>query len=243
MKIGIITDIHSNTQALKVVLEKFDKEKVDKIICCGDIVGIGIDPENAVQELIKRKDKLIAVRGNHEQYIFKGLPKEVHDDKRALKQEEIDYHNWNHSKLSNESIDFLREFPISQNIEICGKKIYIVHYPLKEDGKYKKHIKNPTLEDCKELFNNIDADIYLFGHTHTYCEHQDAEKWYINVGSLGCPLNTNLAKAGIIEIIDGKIKFESINIEYNVQQLIEEIKKIKNPFYKSILKTFYGTKI
>ena len=49
MKIGIITDIHSNINALNAVLEKFDKMKVDKIICCGDIIGIGSNPEETVQ--------------------------------------------------------------------------------------------------------------------------------------------------------------------------------------------------
>lgn len=33
MKIGIITDIHSNSQALYEVLKEFEKRKVDKIVC------------------------------------------------------------------------------------------------------------------------------------------------------------------------------------------------------------------
>ena len=41
MKIGIITDIHSNIIALNGVLNKFENLNVDKIICCGDIIGIG----------------------------------------------------------------------------------------------------------------------------------------------------------------------------------------------------------
>ena len=44
MRLGIITDIHSNKQALKAVLEKFDEINIDKIICCGDIIGIGPNP-------------------------------------------------------------------------------------------------------------------------------------------------------------------------------------------------------
>ena len=73
MKIGIITDVHSNIIALNAVLNEFEKIEVDKIICCGDIIGIGPNPEETVQELMKNEDKLIAVRGNHEQYIFSCL--------------------------------------------------------------------------------------------------------------------------------------------------------------------------
>ena len=54
MKIGI-TDIHSNIQALNEVLKEFDKVKVDKIICCGDIIGIGINPEETVQKLMNKR--------------------------------------------------------------------------------------------------------------------------------------------------------------------------------------------
>lgn len=48
MKIGIITDIHSNIQALNTILNEFERIRVDKIICCGDIIGIGINPEETV---------------------------------------------------------------------------------------------------------------------------------------------------------------------------------------------------
>ena len=62
MKLGIITDIHSNIIALNEVLKQFEKIKIDKIICCGDIIGIGPSPEEVVQALIQVSDKLIAVR-------------------------------------------------------------------------------------------------------------------------------------------------------------------------------------
>lgn len=240
MKIGIITDIHSNIQALKAVLNEFDRIKIDKIICCGDIIGIGINPEETVQELLKRKDNLITVRGNHEQYLLNGLPEKIHDDKRKMSNEEIENHKWNHNKLSEQSIKFLSELKLFENIEIEGKKIFIIHYPRKNDGTFKRHIKNPSILESKEMFKEYDADIFLFGHTHTYSINEIDNKWYINTGSLGCPLNSNIAKAGLLEINDGKIKFESIDVEYNVKEIVDEIYKLKFPFYEEILKIFYG---
>ena len=41
MKIGIISDIHGNIYALMRVLEDLDDQKVDTIICLGDLVGLG----------------------------------------------------------------------------------------------------------------------------------------------------------------------------------------------------------
>ena len=240
MKIGIITDVHSNINALNIVLNEFDKIEVDKIICCGDIIGIGPNPEETVQELMKNKDKLIAVRGNHEQYLLEGLPKNVHDDKRAMSLEEIDNHEWTHSKLSENSKNFISKFKISNIIEIEGKKIYIVHYPSNENGIYKKHIKKPTIKQNEEMFSEIDADIYIYGHTHTTSINNKNNKWYINQGSLGCPVKTNIANAGILEINKNDIHYKQLKIEYNVNEVIQEIDRLKFPFYKGILKIFYG---
>ena len=240
MKIGIITDIHSNISALKIVLNKFKKIEVDKIICCGDIIGIGTSPEETVQELMKIKDKLIAVRGNHEQYLLNGLPKNIHDNKKAMSLEEINNHKWTHSKLSENSINFISQLKISNIIEIEGKKIYIVHYPSDENGIYKQHIKKPTIKENEEMFSRIDADIFIYGHTHTISINNENNKWYINSGSLGCPLKSNIANAGILEINKNEIFYEQLKIEYNVNEVIQEIKRLKFPFYKGILKIFYG---
>ena len=45
MQLGVVTDIHNNLTALKVVVEKLQQIGCDKIICCGDIIGIGPYPE------------------------------------------------------------------------------------------------------------------------------------------------------------------------------------------------------
>ena len=240
MKIGIITDIHSNIIALNAVLKKFKEIKVDKIICCGDIIGIGPNPEEVVQELIKVSDKLIAVRGNHEKYLLDGLPINVHDNKRKMSIEEIQNHKWTHSRLSEQSKKFLEKLPIYRDIKIENKKVFIIHYPMNKEGRYKKHIKNPTIEENKEMFVEIDMDIYLYGHTHMACINNIDNKWYINSGSLGCPLQSNLANAGLLEIKDDKISFEYLSITYNVEKVIKEIKKLQFPFYEEILKIFYG---
>lgn len=73
MRLGIITDIHNNLPALKTVVEYLEKQRCDKIICCGDIIGIGPYPEETVQ-FISKLPNLIAVRGNHDDYLVKGMP-------------------------------------------------------------------------------------------------------------------------------------------------------------------------
>lgn len=240
MKIGIITDIHSNIQALNAILYEFDKIEVDKIICCGDIIGIGPNPEETVQTLIARKDMLIATRGNHEGYLINGLPNEVHDDKRKMSNEEIENHKWTQSQLSDNSKEFLKNLKESILLQVDNKKIYIVHYPINEIGMYERHIKKPNIEQNEEMFRKIDADIFIYGHTHTVNVNNNNKKWYINSGSVGCPMKSNIANAGILNINSENVSFKSLNIEYDVDNTIQKIEELKFPFYKEILEIFYG---
>ena len=242
MKIGIITDIHSNIYALNAVLQEFDKLNINKIICLGDMIGIGLYPEETMQELLKIKDKLIIVRGNHEQYLLNGLPEIVHDEKTVMPIEQIKHHKWIHSKLSENTKDFISTLSASKIIEIENKKILAVHYPMNEKGEYKKHIKKANIEEIEELFSNVDADIFLYGHTHIANVNNRNNKWYINPGSLGCPNYNNSANAGILIIEKEKIQYEQLNVKYDVKKVIEKIKSVKYPDYDEILKIFYGVK-
>ena len=90
------------------------------------------------------------------------------------------------------------------------------------------------------MFTNINADIFLYGHTHTYSVNTEENKWYINAGSLGCPKGKNAAQAGILEINNEEITFNSINVNYDIKDVVEKIKSIKAPFCEKVLQIFYG---
>ena len=240
MKLGVISDIHSNVVVLEKVLNDLEKRKVEKIICCGDYIGLGPWPDEAVQLLMKYEDKLIAVRGNHEKYFLQGIPTRVHDEKMKLGDEQINCHKWTHNKISQSSKEFLERMPIEQNIQIENKKIYIVHYPIQEDGKYRKYINKANINEIKELFSYTDADIYFYGHTHVEDINNENGKWYINPGSLGCPKATNIGKYGILTIENDEVSYESLSIEYDSKEIVKKIEEEKFPFYKKILMLFYG---
>jgi diadenosine tetraphosphatase ApaH/serine/threonine PP2A family protein phosphatase len=64
MKYGIISDIHSNLQALETVLEYLAEEAVDELYCLGDVVGYGGDPVACVAIVDAHCEG--TVRGNHD---------------------------------------------------------------------------------------------------------------------------------------------------------------------------------
>lgn len=64
MKTAIISDVHSNLEALEAVLKDIEKSEIKQIISLGDIVGYGASP-NEVIALFK-EHKIKSVRGNHD---------------------------------------------------------------------------------------------------------------------------------------------------------------------------------
>lgn len=238
MKLGVITDIHNNLTALRVVVERLLQRECDKIICCGDIIGIGPYPEETVQYMMQIPN-LIAVRGNHEKYLLEKMPNEYPNDEH-MGLEEMKHHKWEHSLLSMKSIDFLRQLPYQVNVEYEGYRLSIMHYCMDYEGHYINGKMNPSEEDLKKMFGGIPSDIILYGHNHcrNICK---GDKLYVNVGSLGCPAqDKNMARAGIVRIERGNVEVEPIAMEYDADDVIRTIDKIHYPDADNIKKFFYG---
>ena len=238
LKLGVITDIHNNYTALKVVVERLQQLECDKIICCGDIIGIGPYPEETVQYMMQIPN-LIAIRGNHEKYLLDKMPNEYPNEEQ-MDFGEMKHHKWEHSLLSMQSIDFLRKLPYQVNVEYEGYCLSIMHYCMDYEGHYINYKTNPSEEDLKRMFSGISTDIVLYGHDHcrNICK---GDKLYINVGSLGCPAqDKNIARAGIVKIEKGNVEVEPMDVEYDVDSVIKVIDEINYPEADNIKKYFYG---
>lgn len=238
MKLGVITDIHNNYTALKVVVERLQQLECDKIICCGDIIGIGPYPEETVQYMMQIPN-LIAVRGNHEKYLLEKMPNEYPNEEQ-MDFGEMNHHKWEHSLLSMQSVDFLRKLPYQVNVEYEDYSLSIMHYCMDYEGHYINYKTNPSEDDLKKMFSGISADIVLYGHDHcrNICK---GDKLYINVGSLGCPAqDKNVARAGIVKIDKGNVEVEPMDVEYDVDSVIKVIDEINYPEADNIKKYFYG---
>lgn len=234
MKIGIITDIHSNVIALDKIVKKFTTEKCAKIICCGDIIGIGPYPEATVQ-YVKSIQNLICVRGNHDHYQFRGLPDKITESEKL-------HHEWNSSVLSAVSKKFLQSLPQKSDLAVDGHTVTVLHYATDGENRY-GFIKNPTKNDLDNLFADINSEIICYGHDHKRLICNADKKFYINVGSCGCPENEiNIARGGILIIDREKVSLQCVDEEYDVSKVISEIRRLNYPAANEILKYFYGVR-
>ena len=105
MLLGVLTDIHANRQAFAACLEMARLRGVERLICLGDLIGYGADPEwtvETVMDLVERG--AIVVRGNHDNAIG-SLSESMNVEAQAAIE-------WTRGRLSAAQRRFLAELPM-----------------------------------------------------------------------------------------------------------------------------------
>ena len=238
MLFGIMTDIHNNAAALRAVLDRLQQMHCDRIICCGDIIGIGPCPEETVREMIHIPG-LISVRGNHEKYLLEGMPADYPNEEN-MSYGEMEHHKWEHRLLSAESVAFLQSLPYRIDFACEGFTVSVMHSCMDREGHFAGSVRDPDSAELMTMFAGADSDIILYGHDHTrnICK---GDKIYINVGSLGCPSrDRNIARAGVLKIEEGSVTIEPVDVSYDADDVVRQIETMKYPDADNILRYFYG---
>jgi diadenosine tetraphosphatase ApaH/serine/threonine PP2A family protein phosphatase len=145
----ILSDIHGNWEALDAVLGHA-RGAYDTIICCGDLVGYGADP-NPVTEWA-RANLSAVVRGNH--------------DKACAGLDDLEWFNpvaraaaeWTGSALTPENLEYLRNLPKGP---VAVGSFQILHgSPLDEDDYL------ASLFSVTQIQEYLETRVSFFGHTH-----------------------------------------------------------------------------
>ncbi|MGD9106203.1 MAG: metallophosphoesterase family protein [Desulfobacterales bacterium] len=197
MRIAIISDIHGNLDAFGQVLNNIDASSIDAVVCLGDNVGYGPEPEQVIRQL--RKRNIPCVMGNHE---------------RAVSDcAHLDWFNPAARKSLQKTITMLSEESINY---ICGMKSSLVIYhsrfvhgfPPDSTDIYLFQVPNDILN---QTFKKMKERLCFVGHTHELkligfdgkisqriplkegiVNHLDLDRKYIiNVGSVGQPRDGN----------------------------------------------------
>ncbi len=149
MRFLILSDIHANWEALEAVLAHA-KGAYDRILCCGDIVGYGADPD-AVTDWVRQNVPTV-IRGNH--------------DKACAGLEDLEWFNpvarisalWTQSAIRPENISYLRE--LAQGPEAVDG-FQILHGSPMDEDEYLIYDR-----DAEHVFPYLEVWLSFFGHTH-----------------------------------------------------------------------------
>ncbi len=239
MRQAIISDIHSNLEALEAVLRDIDNQNIDHIYCLGDIIGYGPNP-NEVTEIIKKR-KISSVIGNHDAVITNpSLSKWFNTSARKSVILNIEW-------LQEENKSFIGTLPIS----IKTDSIFMVHGCPPDSCL--EYISWQNTNRMREIFHSFQQPICFVGHTHdeAYYELQDdiiesqglktdpiyldltSNKYIINCGSVGQP-RVDDKRAAYCIFDDAKSMVVNRKIDYDVEITRGKIFQTNLPHYNAI---------
>jgi len=233
LRYAIISDIHSNLEALTTVLTHIENNKVDNILCLGDIVGYGPNPNECV-ELVKSNCSII-IAGNH--------------DVACIDISEAKYFNsfakqaifWTGENLWDSSRSFISQLPLHEEIE----NVYLVH--ASPDNPADWNYVSSSVE-AKFSFLYFSNQICFIGHSHVpliyvktddnkviekkkdYLTIESNERYLINIGSVGQPRDNNPDAAYAILDTDKK-EYQLVRLPYDYEETQQKMLEQKLPSF------------
>lgn len=153
MRYVILSDVHSNGDALRTVFDSVDFEEVDKVLFLGDAVGYGAEPNEVVRLLRTLPRPLLGVRGNHDK-VAGGLESDEDFNDDALLAI-----RWTSSALDAVGATFVREL-VRGPLEVETGVVICHGSPHDEDDYLFDQ------EDALLGFAATGASVVFFGHTH-----------------------------------------------------------------------------
>jgi putative phosphoesterase len=202
LKLLVISDVHSNYEALRTVLK--DAGSFDVCVCAGDTVGYGPYPAECVRLVSSFAS---SVAGNHDNAV-------ATMDSEWFNLEARQAIAVNRSLLGVSELAWLRALPLSLRLELGGISIHVFHgspsdplteyiYPWEAGDRLGRYLGEAK---CRVL---------VLGHTHVPYVIPSCDSLLINPGSVGQPRDGD-PRAGYMVLDTGSLEVEQRRVEYDI---------------------------
>jgi predicted phosphodiesterase len=194
LRAAVLSDIHSNRQALEAVLAAAEEAGVDEVWSLGDLVGYGADPDVCTALVRERCDTCLV--GNHDLAVLGALNISTFSDSAATAVE------WTREHVSEETLDFLGSLDPSGSREGVG-----LFHASPRDPVWEYVL---SADQAEAGLDAQEERVGLIGHSHialffvraeggrrSYAQGAQAAdgaeieladgKWLLNPGSVGQP--------------------------------------------------------
>lgn len=215
--VGFISDIHSNLEALDRVLGEL---RGFEIICLGDIVGYGANPNEVVRRLMDVG--AVALLGNHDAAALTG-------DVSMFSARAAMAAVWTSERLSPESREYLKSLPSEVRVEFGGTKVYLTHGS--PDDNLWEYVDPSTHHSLlSHYLEKLGVGLVGMGHTHVPYVWRSEKGVVFNPGSVGQPRDMDRrASYALARFEGGKVEIENRRVEYDCQAAAEKIVKAGLP--------------
>jgi len=226
MRIAIISDVHSNIEALTEVVKVIEKARVDRIVCLGDVVGYGASPNECCD--IVRELAEVTLLGNHDAAVSGRMDYSFYYDaaRQAL--------DWSAGVVLDEHMSWLKSLPYTYRVGDVG-----FSHGSPVDPKAYDYIF--ALEQARELlpFASDLPEVTFIGHSHL-CKAfalgngevndvvaqkfgiRRGYKYIISVGSVGQPRDYDNRACFVIHDSDART-VEYHRVEYDIETSAQKI--------------------
>ena len=225
----MISDLHANAEALEAVFRRIDSLGIEDVVCLGDIVGYGAEPERVVRMVMERCRWSIV--GNHDYGLFHGYA-----DFHPLAAEALEYAR---RRLEpglfrfgrRKAWQYLKELPERKEeggiLFVHGSpRDPVMEYVLKSDGFLEP-------EKMRAIFQALDRPCFV-GHTHWPGVHDRSfrftqatddvrtfaltgEPVIVNVGSVGQPRDGD-PRACFVVVDDAVVTWHRVDYDFRKTQ-------------------------
>lgn len=206
MKVAVISDIHSNRQALEAVLEAVADSDASELWCLGDLVGYGADPDSCVE--LARRHAAVCLAGNHDMAVVGELPLDDFSRGASIAAQ------WTREVMTPANLEFLEGLSPQGQEGAIG-----LYHASPRDPMWEYVLSALLAELC------LDAQphrICLIGHSHvalSFVRHEgepatgeprregteldlSSGEWLLNPGSVGQPRDGDPRAAWLLLDLD-----------------------------------------
>ena len=136
---GLLADIHANDIALKVALEELDQLGVDEIICSGDIVGYGGNPNETISLL--RKYNVKCILGNHDFFFLASLAQEERANQFVFIPDYLDKaSDMKFREIATLMLEFQKKIISERNLKWLGTLLFLSLLMIQEFLLFMEHL-------------------------------------------------------------------------------------------------------
>lgn len=238
-KMLVFGGVYSNLQALEALIKVAEKENIDpkNCICTGDIIGYCAQPEETVQLFKSWGARSIA--GNVEIQLRENAENCGCDFKEGSRCDNFSqqWYPFAQSKLSKNSLEFMKELPNHISFNYAGKKIVVVHGSFFNTSAF---IFKSTDWNIKwENFSATKANVILAGHCGLPFYTEQKDKLWLNPGVIGMPANDGKPEVWYAILNDSEKNFsfshKTLSYDYNLASTLMQKNLLPKEYAKTII--------
>jgi len=216
-ELAVISDVHANLEAFESVLAE---AKGLDILCLGDLVDYGANP-NEVVELVRRRG-IKSVMGNHDWAALNG-DTSMFNARAAMSSV------WTRAHLTNQNLEFIRTLVPEFRTELEGTAAYFTHGS--PDDRLWEYVDPRTHSDLFGFYlSKLKVGLIGLGHTHVPYVWEERGKVVFNPGSVGQPRDGDPKASFAVLRADGQeVRVEIRRVPYDVRKAASKIREAGLP--------------